>query len=364
MKTKVNHSFRFQINLWIPFLLIAILLSCKENTKEDISIFELSEFETVEKLKAEYMSIASTHINRAYDLLILNDNLIVSDPNSEKHFKIIGLSNEAFLGSFGRIGNGPCEIQFPASIQILNESSSVIGVNNRKNFGYREIFLDENQFNSMKDSCLKDYGKFDYNYQKIIKLDEKNLVGTGLFEQRFALSSIDNGSIISEFGKYPFEEELSQYDHNVLAMAYQGEIIKHPKKPLFISTSINSFNFDIIALNTDNSLSVIAQKHYWSPLFNGVSGNAIQATMTSDNKKGCLSTTVTEKYIYILYSGKSRKEGGVDSNTILVYDWEGKPVKLIKSDKNLNLIAADAKGKYLIGYHDDGQPNLFKITLN
>lgn len=340
------------------------MVSCESDKERDVSIAVLNEFEEIENLKVEYLSEASKLINRANNLLLLNDILIVSDPNKENHFKIIDISNENLLGSFGNIGDGPCEIQFPASLQIIDEKTSIIGVNNRKSFGYRELLLDESQFNSTKDSCLYDYGKFDFDYQKLLKLDNNHIVGVGLFNNRFALSSLTNNTVISEFGKYPFEDELNQFDHNVLAMAYQGEIIKHPSKPLFVSTSINSFNFDIVQFNADNTLSLVAQKHYWFPSFSGSSGNAIQATMTSDNKQGCLSTAVTEENIYILYSGKSRRDGDSESNQILVYDWEGNPKKVLKLDKSLNVISADSKGRYLIGYHDDGQPNLYKMTLN
>jgi hypothetical protein len=85
--------------------------------------------------------------------------------------------------------------------------------------------------------------------------------------------------------------------------------------------------------------------------------------MESDNKYGCLSTSVSDNFIYILFSGKTMKENALYSNTVLVYDWEGNPIKVLELDQQLNLISVSQNDEYLVGSVDDGQANLYKYKL-
>jgi hypothetical protein len=85
--------------------------------------------------------------------------------------------------------------------------------------------------------------------------------------------------------------------------------------------------------------------------------------MESDNKYGCLSTSVSDEFIYILFSGKTMKENAMYSKTVLVYDWEGNPIKVLELDQELNLISVSQNDDYLVGYADDGQANLYKYRL-
>jgi hypothetical protein len=50
------------------------------------------------------------------------------------------------------------------------------------------------------------------------------------------------------------------------------------------------------------------------------------------------------------------------SKTVLVYDWEGKPVKVLELDQELELIAISQDDKTLIGYVDEGQATYSSIT--
>jgi hypothetical protein len=51
------------------------------------------------------------------------------------------------------------------------------------------------------------------------------------------------------------------------------------------------------------------------------------------------------------------------SKTVLVYDWEGNPIKVLELDQELNLISVSQNDDYLVGYVDDGQANLYKYKL-
>ncbi|MCR9015024.1 TolB-like 6-bladed beta-propeller domain-containing protein [Aquiflexum gelatinilyticum] len=341
-------------------LLLVILLIIGGCSGEKRNQF--NESQKSEKREIELLPI-SDEITRAFDLLILENNLIISDPDQEFHFKIFDLESQNLIGKFGKIGDGPCEVQFPSSIQRLSGEKNKVGINNRNSFSYLEFRFGKTR-GSLQDSCFLLNGKFDFNYQKFVKISQDRIVGTGLFQSRFAISRIKDNKILGLKGKYPFEKELVGFQYETLAMAFQGDLLVHPSNSWVVSTSRKSFNFDILKFDENGELNQITEKHYWPPSFEGETGDFVQARMKEDNKSGCLSTTVSENFIYILFSGKTAEEKGNESNKIHVYDWDGILQKTIDVNSPLNLISVSENDEFLIGYLDDGKSNIFKIDLN
>jgi hypothetical protein len=209
---------------------------------------------------------------------------------------------------------------------------------------------------------------FNTNYYKLIKFQDSLFVGTGSFEKRFAVSKTDEKLPSEYFGKYPFSQDLAAFNHHILSIAYQGDILMRPSGGKFVSTSRSSFNFDIVKISQNGSLELESEKRFWPPSFGGNSGSFIStgsfiSKVESDNKYGCLSTSVSDNFIYILYSGKTMKENAMYSKTVLVYDWEGNPIKVLELDQELNLISVSQNDDYLVGYAYDGKANLYKYKL-
>lgn len=342
--------------LLLHLISIIIIGGCSED-----KVTQFNESKKTEKRVVKLLTF-SDEITRAFDLLILENNLIISDPDQEYHFKMFDLESQSLIGKFGKIGNGPCEIQFPSSIQRLSGEKNKIGINNRNIFSYLELRLEKTK-GLLQDSCYAVNGKFDFNYQKFVRISQDKIIGTGLFENRFAISKIHDNKILSLFSEYPFEKELVEYQYETLAMAFQGDLLVHPSKPWVLSTTRKSFNFDILKFDEDGELNQITEKHFWPPSFEGESGDFVQARMKADNKSGCLNATVSENLIYILFSGKTAEDKGNESNTILVYDWKGNLQKTIQVNSPLNLITVSENDEFLVGYLDDGKSNIFQIEL-
>lgn len=337
------------------FTLFLLALGCSSKHEDAKEFYGFNKFQSLNGKRLEL----GDNIKQAFDLFIIGELLIVSDPNETYHFTLIDLAEEKKAGEFGKMGDGPCELAFPAYLQLSGNGSKVIGVLNKQKFIYQEFDLSSQNL----DTCINVSSKFSFNYQKIIKAQEGVYVGTGLFQNRFAITRAGESGPSLFFGEYPFRDDLAEFDHNILAMAYQGDLLIKPSGGKFVSTSRSSFNFDIVKIGADGSFEIETENRFWVPSFTGNTGSFISAVMTSENKYGCLSTSVSDDFIYILFSGKTKKENGNLSKTVLVYDWEGKPVKVLELDQDLELISVSQDDKTLIGYVDDGQANLYKYNL-
>jgi hypothetical protein len=89
-----------------------------------------------------------------------------------------------------------------------------------------------------------------------------------------------------------------------------------------------------------------------------------------NNKVGIMSITSSDKYIYALYNEKMLKSGelggpiSLSCNKILVYDWDGNPVKNLKVDKKLSSISFNETQQtlYCLG-RDDAEYEVYAIPV-
>lgn len=99
-------------------------------------------------------------------------------------------------------------------------------------------------------------------------------------------------------------------------------------------------------------------------------GNNIYAKIDSKNSEGYVDAYTTEKYIYLLYSGRVSRNSDLESiersilsNHILVFTWDGEPVVEYETDVDLkNFCVSDSDDiLYAIAYTPD--PQLVSFVL-
>ena len=88
-------------------------------------------------------------------------------------------------------------------------------------------------------------------------------------------------------------------------------------------------------------------------------GKSSVVTFSKNGKIGFCDIASDDNYIYLLYSGRVRGEAGAKANHcqhILVYDWNGKPIKHILLEKPLFSMKYNASLNriYGIGYEPEG----------
>lgn len=343
------------------FSLIWSSLSCN-NQKNDLE--NLYGFSTTEKLKSEILENGSNAINKATNLYLFNSSLFIGDRDLEYHFKVIDINEDRLISRFAKEGEGPCEVTFPVRLNWLDSDQGQISLYDRQRFKIHTYLLDD-ILNKENPPCLSISDYMDSNFQLVAQVDSSNFVGTGLFEGRYATQKSGTNEAMESTIGFPKNENEQNINYQTLAMAYQGKLLKHPHQNKFVSTTLFAFSFDILAMNESNELKLINQIHHWAPDFQGTTGNVISAVMKEGNKFGCLDVAVSESFIYILFSGKSNTlEDSRESELVMVYDWDGKPKKIISLDKPISKLAVDITDDILVGFVDSADPQLLKFSLN
>ncbi|SHO61621.1 BF3164 family lipoprotein [Algoriphagus zhangzhouensis] len=352
---------RFKVIYILLYLIGGFLLwSCS-----DALIVEnpLIEFQVKNRLNSIRLH-SSDSLFRAGEILLFDKFLFVKDEELEYLFKIIDVDQDRFLKRFGKIGQGPCEMNPFLSIFKSGKNGDMLGVYEMEMREFQEYPIGQILESKDDPDCIPFQGKFDGFIRTAIKLEGDYFLGAGMIEKPFML--ISKGKEIQSVGTFPFQEKFEGIAPSTLDMAYQSNFYKHPSKSLVLASSTFSFNMDFLELNEEGQLIINKSLHYWPTEFEDSSGpNMISATIKKENRFGNVFTTVSEDYIYVLYSDEPWEyHYPLKSKRVLVYDWGGNPVKILELDREVSIIAVNEKDRDLIGYVDDGKANLYRFELD
>ncbi|GEM_PF-1225357 len=348
--------------LFTTFILLSII-SCKPEYNEPTSLFN-----TNKVLNSVPLPISSDLFSIPLQMITKDTLLIVLDryqkDNNTFIYKAFNTNNGNTISTFGRIGKGPDEFQFPSFLTDISYNSNLFGVYNGKRFMFNELSIDSIVSNSRR-LTVKSYQNLSNFYSKIIKTDKEHFFGSGFFDKgRYALSDTA-GNILTVKGDYPFEHQFSLSKRD-LGMAFQCKLKKHPNKQLVVSATANSANLEIIKVGT-HGFEVIKKINSRPTIFeNNGSKNRIDVDVLQENRYGYQNVSITKDYIYALYSGKKMDKSYHYTDIVLVFDWEGNPVIRYNLDQEVRYISAKANNEALfaISKNEDGDHEVRKFSLN
>lgn len=130
-----------------------------------------------------------------------------------------------------------------------------------------------------------------------------------------------------------------------LSYILQGVMtVNNEKRMFFWSNSMGDY-YEIYDYSDIHDITNVITQKISIPDTNGDT-----PVMTLNNHLGILSVASDNEYVYALYSGRTLeellennfdKDKALISNTILVYDWNGRPVRKIISNKQLSQLCYD-----------------------
>jgi hypothetical protein len=138
------------------------------------------------------------------------------------------------------------------------------------------------------------------------------------------------GNLPARHEDWPDENKESKF--NILASIYTANMVKHPEKDLFMVAYNKT---DRLELYEKGALKKVTRgPDVFDPVITfGKEENIITVNETEETLYSYTSLCATSKYVYALYSGKG--DYNTCSKKLLVFDWEGNPVKTIETDKSI-----------------------------
>lgn len=173
---------------------------------------------------------------------------------------------------------------------------------------------------------------------RFLPLSDSLFLFSGLWNKRYAIINILRDNEIKEFGDYPdYWSEETDIPNDAKAMFHQVSFFKHPTKNQFVSCSkyvLEIYSFD----PAGKKLPVLLHKRQLGKYrYTYKSGNIVMAKEKEGSDPKVITIACSSKYIYLVI------EAGADRDrcNIMVLDWDGKPVQVLKSSKRISCLTID-----------------------
>lgn len=321
-----------------------VLVSCKDKKVLLSSLFQDNEVSYSLK-KSDYPvdSILKPDFIYSFD-----DFIILSEPQSDYLLSLYNIQTKDFYRCINK-GNGPDELPDIQQIGLFNSHDAffVKSTFAEKIFTFKSI---DNRIDTLSAISIPD------NLVSLF-VDDDLLISSQYGNKRYSIYNYKNKSGI-EFGEsIPYNNFSQENVSHILQGLCTGSI----EKKRIAWFSIYGDAYEIYDYSAPGNIKTIKQVLTLLPVSVMQSGTP---SMDAKTKLGVPSVTSSDKYIYALYNentlfdAASLRDDVFFSKKILVIDWDGNPVKLIHTDKELRSISFNRQQNILYGIGKDENANL------
>lgn len=328
---------------YLIIVMLGFMIACSNSNRKH-SPFELF---SEQKNASEVSCYFDDELFGRIETLQCNDSLlIVFDYHSGFSFTLFDLKSDKMLGRFGAIGQGPGEILL-GCYGYLYEGNFTINYDLSGFLAWYPIdSLRKNiHFNPL---VLNKYEIADAQFSRVIPLNDTTFLGAGTYQSKFQFVLFDNKSNVMDAGVEIYNADDKKFNPFHKYLSNQGILNKHPLQSKFVYAVNYSSNMDFIEVS-NNTIKLIKSLRLRNPVSEALQdGNLSRVMPDRSNPIGYIDIASTNDYVYALYTDKllTDKEGNSNSKSsdlVLVYDWEGNPVKIVKLNQEVYYITVNEK---------------------
>lgn len=337
----------------LSFFAIINLLSCNNNNYQPfINLFS----QTLNVELFPLNNISKDSIGNPTDILSFGKYIVLSEPQLDKLLSIYNIEDHTFQ-RIQKKGRGPQELIGISQINSINDSSfyafdpfsNTIATYqidcNIKNTTYRKLTEDVcNFFHEPTRSIYTQKGNYKFVlYDSILNI-------TRQFGNSFKLPG-HSSQIVSYLDGY---STISFHHNRIIWFSCCGDIL------------------ELYDFNKIDSCKLIKREIGLLPIFKKmkVKNNEIPVFLPK-TKLGVYSITSNKECIFILYNENyikdeiKKKENAYLSDKILVYDWNGNPIHILKLNQKVSAISYNQYDRYFycLSHNSELEPNIMKFKL-
>lgn len=341
------------MNKFILFFIIILLNGCskhvtKEKEEQQIPIYHHT------------VDLGNNYIGKAGPIIALDQKVIGIDFLFDTCLYCFDTKSKQFF-RFGIKGQGGGEHLFPYTLQRIHKNE--IGMYDMMDKTFNTYTISDTATFRNKYPIYKDNPSFD-----VKRISENRFLALGPYEKNMFVIADSLGEGIQSFYEYPYKDKEERGTKNRLrSMAYQGTISLNLSNNRFVYTTGNGDIIHIYKIENDSIKVIYKHEQSYPRYFVEEEGNGFGAIFKSDNLETYLSSAVTNRYIYLLYSGIEigdfiKKKQDVCGNILYVYNWEGEKVTTFKLDTDCKQIAVSPDDTILWAIADN--PDTMLIYFN
>ena len=362
MLKKYNMSKAFHRCL-IMLVLCTVFCSCKENKENDIYFESTSPLGKVKREGAFLEHLAGERLMLSQDIItakairVKDDFLYISTSKKTQYIHKFNLKGE-FQNALINKGHGPGEV---SSIFNFN-----VGKDNGEPYLYvADLMQNKLLYQNAKDTLNIHFSNLMFD---IVRLNDQNLIGIPIEEEKMFGIYNYRGELLSTFGQFP-KNKLTDVPY-ILSQAYVGEYDYHETKKVFVAALRYTDQLMIFSdLDNDENHVVIRGPLFYDPIFK-VSDKygSLEFSQDEEGRFSFIDVVLTNDYIIGLFSGYSREERPGKAgfgDKIFLFDYSGKIINGFEISEKLISISYDDVNNMLYGLDVSGdEEEIFKYRLD
>lgn len=334
----------------LAYLIVFVLpftfyfLSCKESSDNP--------YTSSKEIKLRYASeiFLNEELLAPQNICVVDSIIIIQEEKENGHFHAYNLFTGEKYVDFGLQGNGPEDLNWPTQIGI-NKTKDMLTVFDQ---GSKKLhFYPLNTIRNRNTPSPVQSIKMPSQASRVVQKNDSLFYFIGTLAKGMYGKWINN-KVTDTYLNYPLlkNKDLSSEENHIL---FQGHLVMKPDNSSFVYASSRCDLLEIIS--TENSeLQKIRSIYSYIPFYKRNSyKDDIDISIEKNSPNGFNSISVTDDYIYALYSGRTvtgDKNKSYFANTVYKIDWEGNLIEKIILDKDAWLLHVDkASNKlYTINY--------------
>lgn len=343
------------------FCILTLFVSCTKKSGDNITDWDLS-FLKVKKLVSKPCFDGELILGHPFLIQYADSSLLIYDDIGDSLFLLVDLNDNNRVYRFGQRGEGDNE--FLQVFAFCNmKSDSIIGVFDAYKHDLREINLSQVKRGQIEFPVVV---KDTLSSLKLSPTKYDTYLGLGFYEHN--MLSLSGASIGRKFFfDYPYSDSHEQaIPSRLRSMAYQGTLCSNKSLDKFLYAVRSAPVFMLYSVNKDG----IEKEYEWIggyPKYKTEENDKWRsAPMSADTKMAFIMAYATDNYTYLLYSGKSAKDSGLNAfkgNVIYQLSWDGKPVEKFELDYPLENFCVSDNDDFLYALADKGEVELVQYTL-
>lgn len=316
----MNLILRFSVGL-----LLVSFFSCSSVVKKDKGTFTRFPKEKILE-ETEFLKISAL----APDGLLLYADSVLFIRNaarsSKHHFSLVNLKNKNFLHSTLVMGRKPGQ---SLSFMSYGISNGYLWVNDviKSNVILTDI---NNAMRGTADSAKEN--ALLTHYYAIQLLNDSTVIASGNYDADHKLFQVNLSTQAVEKELVPYAADPAGPFTRAKKMAYQSFLFLKPSNDKCVLACRYADQIEIVGLKTETSNIIKGPESYQPEVvtMKGHDGKEL-STRGSDTRYAFVKGKVTNKYIYLLYSGNNHEsEHLYYGKYIYVYDWNGNPIQRLE----------------------------------
>jgi len=328
--------------------LFSFLFSCNETRYRDAESFSLSDIQERIQLTGEIIDCDEIIMPR---YLFLKDSLLFTiNMRQVFHVSVFHLRDMKRIGDFIEFGNGPNEALIVDNLQFQDSIVWAIDLNRRQINSYHL-----NQFFEEKEIKPREILKTGESFQKILVARDK-LIANSLLHIQSRLSFYDlQGNFIANHGELP-DAGIEMTDMEL----YESYFCNMALNPVDESIFVTYMGTDLIEIYDANG-NLKTRKHGPDRFFpykrertitDGDEEMIQVGFVAGKSREAYFCPVAFEDEIWTLYNGKYMDPNIVNGfmcNHIIVFDWDGNPLRHYTTDIAFYGLAIDRINKVIYG---------------